>query len=66
MIKCYLSELLEKRRITSVQLVEETNLTQATVRKLLDGSAHAIHFDELEAICDFFGCEVGDLLSHQG
>ncbi|RBP50714.1 helix-turn-helix domain-containing protein [Arenicella xantha] len=66
MIKCYLDLLLSKRNINAESLIADTSLSRATVRKLLDGSANEIHFDELEALCDYLKCDVGDLLSHQG
>ncbi|MGK0375024.1 MAG: putative transcriptional regulator [Arenicella sp.] len=64
MINCNLKNLLESKKRTSEDLNEDTHITKATIRRLLDGSAHAIDFGVLEAICDYLDCTVGDLLEH--
>ena len=64
MINCNLKKLLEAKELTTQHLNEDTHITKATIRRLLDGSAHAIDFGVLEAICDYLDCSVGDLLEH--
>ena len=64
MINCNLKNLLAARELTSEDLYQDTHITKATIRRLLDGSAHAIDFGVLEAICDYLDCGVGDLLEH--
>lgn len=66
MIKCFLAERLKERGTTPEKMIERTRLGKADIRHLLDGSARKIHFDVLEAICEYLECDVGDLLSHQG
>lgn len=66
MIKCYLAEQLKLKNTTVEKMIEKTSLGKADVRHLLAGSAREVHFDVLEAICDYLQCDVGDLLSHQG
>ena len=66
MIICNLGVLLEARNLTIADLREETRVPGATIRRMLDGSAHSIEFDVLEGICDFLECSVGDLLEHSG
>lgn len=63
MIKCNLQKVLEEAHVTPKQLESKTHLSHATIRHLLDGSAHDIHFDVLEALCVFLKCDIGDLLS---
>lgn len=64
MIICHLEKLLTARNLKPADLNDDTNITKGTIRRLLDGSAHAIEFDVLEAICDYLKCSVGDLLEH--
>ena len=63
-IICNLGALLKARNITIADLREETHVPAATIRRMLDGSAHSIEFDVLEGICDYLECSVGDLLEH--
>lgn len=64
MIISNLGRLLSDRGLTAKDLNEDTHLSNASIRKLLDGSAHLIEFDVLEAICDYLNCSVGDVLEH--
>ena len=64
MINCNLKNLLDARKLTSTDLNEDTHITKATIRRLLDGSAHAIDFGVLEAICNYLDCSVGEVLEH--
>lgn len=64
MITSNLGRLLSERNLTHEDLNEDTHVSNASIRKLLDGSAHSIEFDVLEAICDYLDCGVGDLLEH--
>lgn len=64
MIKSNLDRLLEQHQLSAEKLHEETSLSKATIRHLLSQEANHIDFDELEALCDFFKCNVGDVLEH--
>jgi len=64
MITSHLGRLLADRGLNSKDLNEDTHVSNADIRKLLDGSAHSIEFDVLEAICDYLKCEVGEVLEH--
>lgn len=65
MIKSFLAERLKERGTTPEKMIEKTRLGRADIRHLLNDSAREVHFDVLEAICDYLECDVGDLLSHQ-
>lgn len=64
MILSKLNVLLEDRDISPEKLHELTGIPKATIRELLTQKADNIAFDELEGLCDFFNCSVGDLLEH--
>lgn len=64
MIKCNLQKILASRALSHDDLNDDTRVPKATIRKLLDNSARNIEFDELEAICDYLDCTVGELLEH--
>ena len=64
MIISNLDRLLSDRGLTSKDLNDDTHVSNASIRRLLDGSAHSIEFDVLEALCDYLECNVGDILEH--
>lgn len=64
MIINHLDQLLKDRQITPEKLHEKTRVSKATIRSLLTNKAHHIDFDELEGLCDFLNCAVGELLEH--
>lgn len=64
MIINHLEKLLLDRQITPEKLHEKTRVSKSTIRSLLSYKAHHINFDELEALCDFLDCSVGELLEH--
>jgi len=59
MIKSNLEELLLARNLSPEKLHEKTSVHKATIRQLMSQKANHIHFDELEALCDFLDCSVG-------
>ncbi len=64
MITNNLDAILKKHELTPEKLHEKTRVSKATIRLLLTEKANHIDFDELEALCDFLDCSVGELLEH--
>jgi len=60
-----LDDLLHARRMTLTQLAERIDITLANLSILKTGKARAIRFSTLEALCDAFSCQPGDLLEFQ-
>lgn len=71
MIYCRIKELIaqkelrEKRKITYKVLQDETGLSPVTISKLFrfDG-VQRIDRTTMEKLCEFFSCDVGDLLTY--
>ena len=61
-IVSHLSDLLDTRGMTLVQLAELTGVTVANLSVLKNGRARAIRFSTLTAICDALRCQPGEVL----
>ena len=61
-IYCRLQNLLDAKGLTRAALSEHTGLTSAAIRGLCENTAKRYDIDTLAAICDFFECEIADLL----
>lgn len=63
-IKITLDEALKKKQMTSKELCEKMNITEANMSILRSGKAKAIRFDTLSKICMFLECEPKDILQY--
>jgi putative transcriptional regulator len=54
--------LRERRKITYITIAEETNLSKPTVMKMARDEVAQIKGDTVAILCNYFNCEVGDLL----
>lgn len=61
-IRCRLQELLDEREMTRSALSVQTGLTSAAIRGLCENTAKRYDVDTLAALCEFFNCEITDLL----
>ena len=61
-----LDVMMAKRRISSNELAEKIELSQANLSILKTGKARAIRFTTLEAICAALECQPGDILEYVG
>ncbi|WP_218640543.1 helix-turn-helix domain-containing protein [Paenibacillus odorifer] len=65
MIKVKLSELMGLNKVKSFAALEkETNITRKTLAKLYDGEGKGIDYDTLNKLCNYFNCEVSDILEY--
>lgn len=71
MIYCRLKNLIaekefrEKRKITYKVIQDETGLSSTTIAKLLNfRGIQRIDGTTLDKLCEFFGCQVGDILQY--
>jgi putative transcriptional regulator len=55
-------------RLSQRQLAEELNVSHNTINKLYNGRPLTARFDPetIEKICDYFGCDIGDLFELKG
>jgi putative transcriptional regulator len=54
--------LRENRKITLGIVAEETNLSRPTVTKMAQNEVAQIKGDIIAILCEYFDCNVGDLL----
>ncbi len=54
-----------KRKMSVTELTEKVGLTRANIYVLQPGTAQAIRFSTLEAICTALECQPGDILEHK-
>lgn len=64
MIKINLSELLKDRQMSSKELTQIIDITEANLSILRSGKAKAIRFSTLESICKALHCQPGDILEY--
>lgn len=57
-----LDVMMAKRKISSGELAEKIDISQANLSILKTGKARAIRFSTLEAICQALDCQPGDIL----
>lgn len=62
MIKCHLSTLMGKNKLTITDLSEKTGLHRNTISGLYHEKVSRIDFETLEKLCRFFDCQICDLL----
>lgn len=64
MIKTKVAELLEENGLTQMDLVNSTNLNKNTVNRYYWNSWNRINRQDLNVLCNFFSCEIGDILEY--
>lgn len=52
----------ERRKITLATVVDETQLSRPTIVKLAQDEVAQIKGETVAIVCQYFGCNVGDLL----
>ncbi|QQD17406.1 helix-turn-helix transcriptional regulator [Spongiibacter nanhainus] len=63
MIKCHLSTILGEKRLKIADVARETGVNRGTITRLYHETAVRVEFEALERICDYLGCEIGELLT---
>ena len=56
-----LDVMLAKRKMTSLELAQRIDMTQANLSILKTGKAKAVRISTMEAICRELDCQPGDL-----
>jgi len=62
MVKCHLSRLMGEHRVNITELAEKTGLHRNTITLLFHEKAKRIDLDALETLCNYFNCNVSDML----
>lgn len=61
-MKITLDQVLDQKGVSQNQLAKDTGISTSTLRNLNHNRTSRISFDILEKICNYLGCEVGDIL----
>ncbi|HDN9017375.1 TPA: helix-turn-helix transcriptional regulator [Aeromonas salmonicida] len=71
MIRFRLKELIaekefrEQRKITLTEIAEKTGVNRTSLSKMQNpATRHSTTTNAVDALCDYFGCEVGELMVH--
>lgn len=70
MIRFKLGEMIEKkqfaegRRVTINEIATSTGLNRMTLSKILNLKGYGTGTDTIDRLCEYFGCEVQDLMEH--
>jgi len=59
-----LDVMLAERKVKSKDLAAHIGITEANLSLLKSGKVKGVRFVTLEAICDYLGCQPGDLLRY--
>ena len=66
MIRNHLSAILGEKRLKIPTVAQETGLSCTGLRNLYHEKPNGIKFETLDALCQYLGCSVGDLLEYIG
>ena len=64
MIKCHLSRLMGERKLKITDLARDTGVNRGTITRLYHETATRIELDVVDALCRYFGCQVGELFEY--
>ncbi|OJU18498.1 MAG: Cro/Cl family transcriptional regulator [Clostridiales bacterium 43-6] len=64
-IKCHLSTLMGKNKLTIKDVCEKTGLARNTISFLYHEKVKRIDFETLVKLCTFFDCKVEDILEFE-
>ena len=62
MIRCHLSRLMGERRVRLIDVARATQISRNMLAKLYYDRARRIDLGDLNKLCHYFSCAVGDLL----
>ena len=65
MITCKLHMLLAERRLTVADLHRDTGISRTLLYLMFNDELSRVDIASLDKLCEFFGCQVSDLLVHQ-
>lgn len=62
MIRCHLSTLMGREKLSISELARRTGVNRSTITALYHDKATRIELPALERLCDAFHCGIGDLI----
>lgn len=65
MIKIKLRVLLAEHEMTQKELAEKTGIRVTTISDMCNNKSKHIPLDTLDILCNFFDCDITDILKHE-
>lgn len=65
MIHLKLKEIMEEHNIGQRELSRQTGIRQGTISDYVNNTFKMINKEHLEILCDFFNCELNDLVERK-
>lgn len=69
MVIYHLKDLMLKKsvatgeKITYAKIAEEVDISRITLSRMASSKGHSVSMDIVEKLCDYFGCEINNLIS---
>lgn len=57
-------EFEENRQITLKEIAAETGINRMTLSKIVNHKGYSTVTDNIDKLCDYFDCEVNELMEH--
>ena len=65
MVRCHLGRLLGERKLKISDLARATGINRGTLTRLYYERTLRVDITDLDALCGFLNCQVGDLLVYE-
>lgn len=65
MISCHLARLMGERKLKISELARATGINRGTLTRLYYERTIRLDIADLDALCGFLNCQVGDLLTYE-
>jgi len=65
MITIKLYELIWQHKVKGYELAEATNLSKATISKLMKGENIDVKLSTIDKLCTFFKCDINDIIEYK-
>ena len=62
MIRCHFARMLGERKLKIADVSRDTGINRGTLTRLYYETAERFETETLSLLCEYFGCELGELL----
>lgn len=66
MVRCHLARLMAEKKLKIVDVARDTGLNRNTVTLLYKETAQRIDMETIDKLCEYFDCEISELLERVG
>lgn len=64
MVRCHLSRLMGEHKMKITEVARATGINRGTITRLYHEQAVRVELDVIDALCELFNCQVGDLFEY--